>query len=210
MRATSRSAQRSTRIILARLMLRRLMSSAAVCGAALFSGLAACRPGPVPAPAELPLGTFVADLEGVAYHTRASVRIAERVEGTACLLGDYVLLDSRDFSRRFLFYFPSVAGPATRHPLALEAPWTRRAAGHLNHGPLMRQGFTSLNAVGGYANVAAASPGDVRGELRVRLAQAVLTGRGPGDREADTTHGAVGLNGSFRADTRRGERCGEP
>ena len=162
---------------------------------------------PIPPPAELSLGTFIADLDGLTYTPRDTVRIRERVEGTACLLGDFVLLDSRDFSRRFLFFFPAIATPAARHPLGLDTP----ANGHLNHSPLMRRGgFTSLNAVGGYVDLVAPSPGDIRGELRVRLAQAVMQDGDRRDLVADTSAGVVALTGSFRADTRRGEACGDP
>lgn len=179
------------------------VSRAAVWMAAFLGGLVACQ-GPVPPPGELALGTFVADLDGVAYTPRDTVRITERVQGTACLLGDFVLLDSRDFSRRFLFFFPAVATPAARHPLGVGA----RANGHLNHSPLMRRGgFTSLLAVGGHVDLVAVSPDDIRGELRVRLAQSVSTGRGRDDVVADTTAGVVALSGSFRAVRRRPERC---
>lgn len=148
------------------------MSGAAVGMAVLLGGLVACR-GPVPPPGELALGTFVADLDGIAYTVRDTVRITERVQGTACLLGDFVLLDSRDMSRRFLFFFPAVATPTARHPLGRGT----RAEGHLNHSPLMRRGgFTSLLAVGGHVDLVAVSPDDIRGELRVRLAQPVSTG----------------------------------
>jgi len=170
---------------------------------ALLAALVACR-GPVPPPGDLALGTFVADLDGVAYTVRDTVRIRERVQGTACVLGDFVLLDSRDMSRRFLFFFPQVAAPAARHPLARGT----QAEGHLNHSPLMhRGGFTSLIAVGGHVDLVAASPEDIRGELRVRLAQTVMTGPGRDDYVTDTTAGVVALNGSFRAVRRRPERC---
>jgi hypothetical protein len=179
---------------------------AAVWIGALLVGELACRAA-LPRPDQLELGTFVADLDGVAYTSRDTVRIAERVEGIACRLADFVLLDSRDFSRRFVFFFPSIATPVARYPLGLRT----RATAHLNHGPLMdRGGFTSLSAVGGYVDLVAVSSGDIRGELRVRLAQAVSTGRRPDDVVADTTGGVVALVGSFRADTRRGERCGHP
>jgi hypothetical protein len=46
---------------------------------------------------------------------------------------------------------------------------TGGAHGHLNHGALMERGFTSLSAVGGFANLVATSADDVRGELQLRL-----------------------------------------
>ena len=179
------------------------MSRASILLTALLGSLIACR-GPVPPPGDLALGTFVADLDGVAYTVRDTVRIRERVQGTACLLGDFVLLDSRDMSRRFLFFFPQVARPAARHPLARGTP----AEGHLNHSPLMhRGGFTSLIAVGGHVDLLSASPNDIRGELRVRLAQTIMMGPGRNDYAVDTTLGVVALNGSFRAVRRRPEQC---
>ena len=178
----------------------------AFCVVAVLAALVGCR-RPIPPPHELALGTFIADLNGLTYTPRDTVRIRERVEGTACLLGDFVLLDSRDFSRRFLFFFPNITTPSARHPLGLDT----RANGHLNHAPLMRRGgFTSLNAVGGYVDLVAFSPGDIRGGLRIRLAQAVMRDGDRHDLVADTSAGVVALTGSFRADTRRGEACGDP
>jgi hypothetical protein len=183
---------------------------------ALLTGLSACRQGPLPVPDELPLGTFVIDLEGVAYVGGDTVHIAERVRGTACLrLGNAVLLDSRDLSRRrFLFFFPNIPAPTGRRTVAFkwpESPDVFEADGHLNHGPLMHRGVSSsLHVISGSADLSAASSADIRGELRARLAEPVLIGDGIDAVtvvDTTTTRALMTLRGSFRADTGRGEQC---
>ena len=53
----------------------RMSGAAAVWMTAFLGGLVACR-GSVPPPGELALGTFIADLNGIAYTPRDTARIA--------------------------------------------------------------------------------------------------------------------------------------
>src|SRR5688500_16722860 len=147
------------------------MVSRAFCIAGLVIGLATCRDGPLPAPHELPLGTFVIDLDGVAYLGGDTVRIAERLRGTACRpFEDWLWLDSRDLrQRRFAFHFPRIPAPTGRVMAAFKGPRPPGpfdARGHLNH-PLVAY---SWHFISGHADLSAASIADIRGELRGRLA----------------------------------------
>jgi hypothetical protein len=183
--------------------------------AALLVALAACRDRPLPAPNELALGTFVIDLHGVAYLRGDTVHVAERLRGTACMhVENGVSLDSRDLARRrFFFHFPNLPAPTGRRTVVFRGPELLNApepTGHLNHDPLMRRGLSSLLVITGEATLSTASLADVRGELRVRLAEPVLIGHGiDAVRVVDTntTRALMSLRGSFRADTGRGEQC---
>jgi hypothetical protein len=186
--------------------------------AALLAGLTSCREGPLPAPSELAPGTFVVDLEGVAYLRGDTVRIAERLRGTACVrFGNWVLLDSRDLSRRrFSFHFPNLPAPTGRRTVPFNGPEVVDAVGptgHLNHVPLMHRGLSSLAIITGQADLSTVSLADVRGELRARLAEPVIIGHGIDAVQVvdtSTTRGLMTLRGSFRADTGRGEQCESP
>ena len=179
------------------------------------SGLACARPVPARpealAPEALAPGTFDLTLRGRASrpgYPGDKVTLDERITGTACLRGSYVLLDSPDRSRRLLFAFPRLPPEPTQFALRPRAPFGSPrgpadpavAYGSLNHSPLSRRGgFASLVAVAGTADVAAAGPGDVRGVLRARLTQVSIEGQAAAD--------TADLAGVFRADARAG--CGE-
>ena len=184
--------------------------------AAVLIGLASCRDEPLPAPGELAPGTFVIDLDGVAYVRGDTMRVAERVRGTACVrFGSWVLLESRDLSRRmFVFHFPNIPAPTGRRTVMFSWPESVNAfepTGHLNHGPLMRRGLaSSLQVITGQADLSTVSLADIRGELRARLAEPVMIGQHPDAVtvvDTTTTRGLFTLRGVFRADTGRGEQC---
>jgi hypothetical protein len=146
------------------------------CRVALVLGptalLASCRPAAPTLPAELQAGTFVLTLRGTTGWPGRVVVLNEQVAGTACRVGNYIRLDSRDLSRRLLLWFPTLGPTPARHALAtVDVPGTAR--GHLNHA---RYHGGSLHLVSGAAEVAAPLPDDVHATLHARLAQILIGG----------------------------------
>ena len=134
--------------------------------------LASCRPATPTRPGELRAGTFVLSLRGTTGWPGRTLVLDERVTGTACRVGNYIRLDSRELSRRLLLWFPTFGPTPARHAFEpLDA--TGAAHGHLNHA---RYHGGSLHLVSGAAEVAAPLPADVHATLQARLVQILIGG----------------------------------
>src|SRR5947209_4568516 len=79
----------------------------------------ACRPGVPASPDDLHRGSFAIRLHGVVIAPRR-VAVDETVTGTACRIGEFIRLDNRSMTRRFLIRFlaitPTVARPSFFYP----------------------------------------------------------------------------------------------
>jgi hypothetical protein len=150
--------------------------------------LASCGPATPTRPDELRAGTFALSLRGTTGWPGRTVALDERVTGTACRVGSFVRLDSRDLSRRWLFWFPALGPTPARYRLeSHDTPGT--ATGHLKHA---RYGGYSLHLVSGSTDVVAPVPADVHGTLRARLVEILVDGTAAPDSAA--------VSGVFRAD----------
>ena len=157
---------------------------AVISGAAVLD---ACR-GSVPTrPEELDEGSFAIHLSGAMVNPRRVVD--ELVKGTACRVGEFIRLDNRSMSRRFLIRFPTISPTAARYEFAYPQQ-TGGAKAHLNVGSDLKA-FSSISFNSGSTTVVARSPWDALGTLEAQLSQVILDVGPIGD--------SLNVHGVFRA-----------
>ena len=157
---------------------------AAISGAAVMD---ACR-GSVPTRAEeLDEGSFTIHLSGAMVNPGRVVD--ELVKGTACRVGEFIRLDNRSMSRRFLIRFPTISPTAARYEFAYPQQ-SGAAEAHLNAGSDLKA-FSSISFVNGSATIVARSPWDALGTLEAQLSQVILEVGPVGD--------SLTVRGAFRA-----------
>ena len=153
--------------------------------AAVLVLLPACRVTMPATPEELAPRTFVLALNGT-FGT-AAFQTNETLAGTACRVGEYILLLNP--SRKLTITFPSISDHRERYTLGMREQ-SNSAYAFLNVPNDINRGM-SLTILDGSASVAGPSPTDAVGVIDGRLAQAFL------DKSPEMQNATV--HGVFRA-----------
>src|SRR5206468_3289300 len=91
-------------------------------------------------------GSFAIRLHGVVIAPRR-VAVDETVTGTACRIGEFIRLDNRSMTRRFLIRFPAITPTVARHSFFYPSMWDA-AEGNLNVGSDIKTGGSLMFLTG--------------------------------------------------------------
>jgi hypothetical protein len=181
-----------------RVMLIRVRDHGFLRRGALLISLFACRVKMPATPEELAPRTFALTLNGT-FGT-AALQTNETFGGTACRVGEYILLLNP--SRKLTITFPSIPDHSERYALGMRDE-SNKAYAFLNVPNDINRGM-SLTILDGRVSVVGPSPADAAGVIDGRLAQAFLD-KTPAIQNA-TVHGvfragkcAYSREGGYRA-----------